>query len=153
MSDIFGGLMKGLSSIITQENTDMKIYNIQCEIKELNDKEDKIFSSIGRKLYKPEEHANYAPQLELISKNKEDLQNQLALLEKEKQDAEEALAAQEAENLECCCTECGAFNEKGKNFCQECGAKLEVAQFKFFGNCGAKVSANKKFCGECGNEM
>jgi len=157
MADLFSGLIKGLSGIIPQDTPDMKIFNIQNSIKELDEKEEKLYANIGRKLYNPQEHTEYTPELELIAKNRENFQLQLSEAQKEKHEIErakqEAIALQEAKDAERSCSQCGTYNDEGVRFCQECGNKLEAAKPSFCGNCGTEVPADKNFCGKCGQKI
>ena len=51
MGDLLTGLVKGLSGFMQQDDPDVKIFNAQTEIKEINEKIEKVYARLGRELY------------------------------------------------------------------------------------------------------
>lgn len=146
MSDFFGGLMKGLSGFMPQDDPDVKVMMAQSELNDLQKKEAELYMQIGKQA------------LELEQGRFPELENKLRLVQASIHDAQEKLksaqavkdakkAAQLAEEQEHTCVSCGCINSAGVKFCQECGAKLGSISCR---NCGAKLPPGVRFCGECG---
>ncbi|MFS2806740.1 zinc ribbon domain-containing protein [Parabacteroides distasonis] len=131
MGDILTGFVKGLSGFMPQDDPDVKIFNAQTEMKELSEKEEKIYARLGRQVYETDGGENYPEikaELDLLVANKQAAESRLqaACDEKaalERAEAEER-ACREADEQAHSCPNCGAYNPEGTNFCQECGTRL-----------------------------
>ena len=148
-NDLFGnlgGLMRGLSGFMPQDDPDVKLLSLQAELENLRAEETSLYAAIGKRALGecpgrfPEQEA------ELLR-----LQNRLAAAEAALADAQEKKqqaeqAQKEADALHTC-PQCGTRNPDGVRFCQECGAKLGPAVCRA---CGAQLAPGTRFCGECG---
>ena len=158
-NDLFGGLgglMKGLSNLMPQDDPAVKMMNAKTDLAELKKKEEDLYAKIGRKAaeeYGLDVFAEYAEELRLVQANLASAQEKVAMLEKEKEEAEEATRAEEearkAAMAPYICPNCGYENAEGMKFCNECGTKLGE-QKPFCTSCGAQLLAGARFCGECG---
>jgi len=151
-----GGLVKGLSSIMPQDDPAVKILNAQTEVSELKAKEEKLYGAIGRKaveLYGLESFPEQSDELKLVQTNLVSAEEKVAVLKKEKEDADQAAKAEEEARRQAIapyiCPSCGFENAEGTKFCNECGTKLGI-QKSFCTSCGAELQAGARFCGECG---
>ena len=150
--DLFGGLgglMKGLSSIIPQDDPAFKMVTAQTEVSSLQKQEQDLYAEIGKKaveIYGVEAFGNYADKLRLVQSN---LAEARAILENEKAEQEAKEQAQKAATAAVTCPSCGYTNAEGTKFCQECGTKLGATK-RFCVECGAELAAGIRFCGECG---
>ncbi len=149
MAGILDGLVKGLASFAPQDDPEVKMYNAQNELKELNAKEEAIFAKLGRKLYEEngkEAYPDEAIQLDAIAANRADVESRIAQMQEEKAAREKAAAetraAKQAEEALRTCPECGTVNPEGCKFCGDCGTRLPE-----------KVENKKRFCTECGEEL
>jgi len=148
-NDIFGGLgglMKGFSSFMPQDDPNVKIMNAQNEVSELTAKETEIYAEIGKQVAKSQGLGAFpelADKLKLVQANLADAQSTLSTAKDEK-DQSEAKAAEGK------CPSCGHINPPNMKFCQECGAKLGAL---VCGKCGAKLEPGTRFCGECGSAV
>ena len=153
-----GGLVKGLSTLMPQDDPNVKLMNAQSELADLQAREESIYAKIGKKAVAElgvDHFGDAARELTLVQMNIEDAQKKLAAAqdlhdEAERKAAEEAerAAAEDAANR---CPDCGAQNAPGTKFCSECGAKLATSAF--CAECGAQNAPGTKFCGECGNRL
>ena len=151
-----GGLVKGLSSIMPQDDPAVKMMNAQTEVAELKSKEEALYAKIGRKAveeYGLETFAEYAEELKLVQNNLAAAEEKVSVLEREKEEAENAKRAEEearkAAMAPYVCPNCGYENAEGMKFCNECGTKLGQPK-PFCTACGAQLQAGARFCGECG---
>jgi len=157
MSDIFGklgglgGLIKGLSGLMPQDDPQVKLMNAQTQVSDLRAQEEAVYTEIGRLAYQQNPAAFPAQQskLQLIQANLAEAEAALNQTTQEKQAAEEAArAAAEAST----CPSCGHQNADGVKFCQECGAQLGVGTPKCPG-CGQENPPGTRFCGGCGRRL
>lgn len=151
-----GGLVKGLSSIMPQDDPAVKMMNAQTEVSELKAKEESLYTEIGKiavHRYGLDAFPEQADTLLLVQKNMTAAESRLSSLKKEQEDAQNAAKAEEEakkrERAAYVCPSCGYENAEGTKFCNECGTKLGQ-QKKFCGECGAELQAGVSFCGECG---
>ncbi len=149
MSDLLGGLgglMKGLSGFMPQDDPDVKLMTAQSELSELQQQETELYAQIGRQALA--QAAGRFPEqenkLRLIRETILAAQQKLASAQEEKQARKAAEQAQDAART---CPQCGNYNAEGTKFCQECGAKLGGANCR---QCGASLAPGTRFCGGCG---
>lgn len=145
-----GGIVKGLSSIMPQDDPAVKMFNAQSEVSGLKKQEEELYAQIGRKaveLYGLEPFGEMADKLRLIQSN---LATANAALDttKAEQAAKEKAEQEAAAALRC--PSCGYDNPDGTKFCQECGSKLGPGEKKFCVGCGVELPPGTRFCGECG---
>ncbi len=165
MSNIIDGLVKGLSGFMPQDDPDVKIFNAQTELKELSEKEEKIFARLGRAVYDTdggESHPEIKTELEVLLGSRHAAEERLQAardekVQREKAEAEER-ARRETEEIAHSCPNCGTYNSEGTNFCQGCGTRLAPpaqapAAKRFCPNCGAEVAAGYRFCSSCGTNV
>lgn len=152
MDDLFsglGGLMKGLSGIMPQNDPEVRLMTAQSELGDLQRQEAELYVQIGKQALKRE--SGRFPELEsrlkLVQANMLEAADKLKRAQAEK-DAKEA--AQQAEEQEHTCPSCGTLNPDGVKFCQECGAKLGIPKCA---KCGALLPPSTRFCGECGAKV
>lgn len=151
-----GGLVKGLSSIMPQDDPAVKMMNAQTELSELKTKEENLYAKIGRRaveLYGVDTFAEYAEELKLVEVNRVAAEEKVAVLQQEKEAADNAARAEEEARMAAAaaytCPNCGYENAEGMKFCNECGTKLGQ-QKTFCTSCGAELQGGARFCGECG---
>lgn len=153
-NDIFGGLMKGIGAFMPKDDPNVKLFQSQSEISELQNKEQELYAKIGIKAY-----ASIADQSEYS-----DLVTELQFTQKKLSEALDALQAaqnvkaeqeqKEQEHLKKrTCPNCGTLNPEGINFCQECGARMNQSTKLKCPECGAEFSIGTRFCGECGRQL
>ncbi|MFY9175171.1 MAG: zinc ribbon domain-containing protein [Peptococcia bacterium] len=149
MSDLLGGLgglMKGLTGFMPQDDPDVKVMMTRTEVSDLQKQETEIYAQIGRQAIA--EGLVKFPELEsrlrLVQENLSAAQAKLKNAEEEKEAKE---AAKRMETAKQTCSSCGTYNPEGVKFCQECGSKLGVL---ICSQCGASLSPGTRFCGECG---
>ncbi len=143
-----GGLMKGLSGFMPQDDPAVKLMNAQNEVNDLKNQETEIFAEIGRQAYAQNPGAwAQSDKLRLLQSNITSAQAKLDAAKAE-QDAKEQ--AEKAAVAACTCPACGHENPEGTKFCQECGAKLGAAGKPHCTACGAELTPGTRFCGECG---
>lgn len=151
-NDLFGGLgglMKGLSSIIPQDDPAVKMMTAQTEVSSLQKQEQDLYAEIGKmavEMYGLDAFGGYADKLRLVQAN---LAEAKAVLENKKAEQEAKERAQKEAAAAVTCPSCGHVNADGTKFCQECGTKLGASK-KFCVSCGAELAAGIRFCGECG---
>ena len=93
-----GGLVKGLTSIMPQDDPAVKMVNAQTELSELKAKEEKLYAQIGRlavETYGLDTFTDYADELRLVQSNMIAAQEKVDALEREQKAAEEAARAEE----------------------------------------------------------
>ncbi len=147
-SDLFGGLgglMKGLSGLMPQDDPSVKVLTAQAALSDLHKQEEALYAEIGRQAY-ADNPAAYpqSEQLRLVLLNIAEAEGKLNAVQTEKRQADQEKKMAEAKTS---CPGCGHQNPEGTKFCQECGGKLGEAACQ---NCGAPLPPATRFCGECG---
>ena len=145
-----GGLMKGLSGFMPQDDPAVQLMNAQNEVNDLRKQEEVLYAEIGRKaiqLYGMDAFGESADKLKLVQSNLSSAQAKLESTKSEKEAKEQAEKAAAAAST---CPACGHENPQGTKFCQECGAKLGPAAKTFCTSCGAELAPGTRFCGERG---
>ena len=142
----FGGLMKGLSSFMPQDDPDVKLMKAQSDLHDLQNQETELYAEIGKQslLRNSGQFPELESRLKLVQANLSEAQVGLEAVQREKTKTEQA---QRQTEEQCTCPECGHRNLEGVKFCQECGAKLGASNCRA---CGAALSPGTRFCGECG---
>lgn len=157
MGDLLTGLVKGLSGFMPQDDPDVKIFNAQTEIKEINEKIEKVYARLGRELYQKDGGEGFPlikAELDMLVANQAAAREKLQMAKDEKaikeKAAEEERARQDINN----CPNCGTFNPDGTKFCCECGTRLQgpepVSQKRFCTSCGNEIAPGQRFCTGCG---
>jgi len=146
-----GGLMKGLSGLLPQDDPQVKLMTAQTQVSDLKKQEADIYTEIGRLAFQqnPGAYPAQADRLRLIQTNLADAQSQLDQTSHANQAAEEA-AKQAREALTC--PNCGTVNPEGTKFCQDCGTKLGVLKATC-PSCGVENPPGTRFCGGCGTRL
>lgn len=147
-----GGLMKGFSGLMPQDDPDVKIMNTQTEVNDLKEQESAVYMEIGKLAYEknPGAFPEQSNSLKLIQSNLTAAEAKLLSLQQAKTAADQA-AKEAAEHS--CCPNCGTQNTEGVKFCKECGAKLGAPQKVFCTNCGRQNEPGTKFCSDCGQRL
>ncbi len=163
MAGIFDGLVRGLANLAPQDDPDVKIFNAQNELKDITEKEEKIYAALGRKVFAEngrEAYPDTALQLEALAASKAEIEARVAQMKAEKEAREkaeaEAEAAREAAEADRTCPNCGTVNAEGCKFCCDCGTKLPEkveARKRFCTECGAEIADGMKFCSGCGTRQ
>ena len=145
-----GGLFKGLSGIMPQDDPSVKLLNATTSVSDLKKQESELYAKIGRQAierYGADAFGDDAAKLRLVQNDIRTAQQELDALnaenERKEREAKEAKAA-------LTCPSCGTVNPEGVKFCQECGSKVGAPASVFCGECGAKNAPGVRFCGECG---
>ena len=146
-----GGLMKGLSGLMPQDDPQVKMMNVQNQVNDLKAQEEAVYTEIGRLAYEQNPGAFPVQQnkLQLIGANLAEAQAALDRQTQEKRAAEQA--AKDAADASTC-PNCGNQNAEGVKFCQECGAKLGAGKSVCPG-CGQENPPGTRFCGGCGRRL
>jgi len=159
MADLFGGigglgdLMGGFTKMMPQDDPNVKAFNAQKELSDLQKQETDIYTEIGRKAFEQNGAAAYpaeADKLRLIQNNMAAAQEKINATQNE---VKAAQAAQQQADDARTCSNCGMMNPEGVNFCQDCGTKLGAPKKAFCGECGAENPPGTKFCGGCGAKI
>lgn len=156
MSDLLGGLgslgglMKGLTSFMPQDDPKTQLMRMQSEVSDLKKQEETLYTEIGKKAvqqYGLDSFGEMADKMKLIRSNLVAAESKL----KEAQGvAQEKDRAEKQARAGRTCTACGHENPEGTRFCQECGGKLGGAKCP---SCGADNGPGVKFCNECGTRL
>ena len=146
-----GGLMKGFSGFMPQDDPQVKLMNAQSQVSDLQGQETALYAEIGKLAYQqnPDAFPAQANKLRLIQANLADAQAALDQQTQQKQAADQA-AKDAAAALTC--PNCGTQNPDGVKFCQECGAKLGGGKLICPG-CGQENPPGTRFCGGCGQKL
>ncbi|MBR4058553.1 MAG: zinc ribbon domain-containing protein [Lachnospiraceae bacterium] len=146
-----GGLMKGLTSIMPQDEPATQYLRLQGEVSDLQKQEKDLYVQIGQmavEQYGLESFGEIADKMRLTQANLAAAQQKLNAAKAEAEEKErlkkEALAGRT-------CSQCGHENPEGTKFCQECGSKLGVQNL--CPACGAANAPGVKFCQECGSRL
>jgi len=158
MADLFGGigglgdLMGGFTKMMPQDDPNVKAFNAQKELSDLQKQEADIYTEIGKKAFQQNSAAfpAEADRLRLIQSNIAAAQEKINVTQNE---AKAAQAAQQQADDARTCSNCGTMNPEGVNFCQDCGTKLGAPAKSFCGECGAENPPGTKFCGGCGAKI
>ena len=148
-----GGLVKGLSGFMPQDDPDVQMIQAQSELSDLTEQETKIYVQIGKQAlqkYGNQEFGELAEELKLIQGNIIKAEEKIDEIKGVQKEAEEQKRLEDEKRT---CPNCGAYNEEGVNFCQECGTKLGVRQKRVCPHCGTQQQEGVKFCGECGGRL
>ncbi len=153
-NDLFGGLMKGLGSFMPKDDPNVKLFQSQSEISELQNREMELYAEIGKKalpaLKDQAEYADLAAELKFTQKKlqtaQEDLEAARNIKSEQEQKEQELMKTRT-------CPNCDTLNPEGVKFCQECGAKLNLSLKVKCPECGAEYPVGTRFCGECGRQM
>ena len=148
-NDLFGGLgglMRGLSGFMLQDDPDVKLMNLSARLDGLRGEEASLCADVGKRVL-AEDPGRFPEQETELAR----IRSRLAAAEAEFSEAQkEKLLAEQAEKREEAlrtCPQCGWRNPDGVRFCQECGAKLGPAVCR---SCGAELAPGTRFCGGCG---
>jgi len=153
-NDIFGGLMKGLSNIMPKDDPNVKLFQAQSEISELESQELGLYAKIGEKAYSvikdQPEYSELIEELAFTQKKLKTLKAELAAAQNAKSEQERM----EQEQMDSrTCPNCETLNPEGVKFCQECGARLNLSTKIKCAECGAEHPVGTRFCGECGSQL
>jgi|GEM_PF-80389 len=142
----FGGLMRGLSGLMPQDDPNVKLLNLQSRLDELKNEEMSVYADAGKSAISedPGRFREHAEKLSQIRKNIAAAESELAAARQNMQKAEEEEKRSEEMRT---CPQCGFCNPEGVKFCQECGTKLGPHVCRA---CGAQLTPGTKFCGSCG---
>ena len=152
-SDLFGalgGLAKGLSSFMPQDDPGMAQFTAQSDVSSLRKQESEIYAEIGKNVVAqqgPDAFGELGAKLKLVQMNLASAEGRLSAMQ---QKAKEAEAAAEAARAALRCPSCGWDNPEGTKFCQECGSQLGTPRGSFCVSCGMELAAGTRFCGGCG---
>ena len=146
-----GGIVKGLTNFMPQDDPNVLIMKAQGEVSDLKKQETDLYIEIGKQAvekYGLEDFGDAAGRMKLIQAN---LTAAETKLKEAKGAAEEKEQAEQAALAGRICPRCGHENPEGIKFCQECGSKLGVQNT--CPSCGAANPAGVKFCQECGTRL
>ncbi len=152
-NDLFGGLgglMKGLSNFMPQDDPNVKLMNATNEVNDLKKQEAEIYAQIGRKavsMHGIDSFGELSDKLKLIQSNLRSAEEKLSDMQSQKEERERAEAEKKNAST---CSACGHENPENTKFCQECGTKLGGSGKAFCVSCGAELVSGTRFCGECG---
>ncbi len=149
MNDLFGGLgglMKGLSGFMPQDDPDVALMMAGSEVSELQKQENELYALIGKQALAQGlvQFPELEKKLQLVQENLSVAKARLQSAQAEKEAKDSARRAEEEARL---CPNCNSMNPEGVKFCQECGVKLGAQKCA---QCGAPLLPGTRFCGECG---
>lgn len=152
--DIFGGLMKSFGAFMPKDDPDIKAFQAQTEITDLENREQELYAEIGKKefprIQDNPEYSTLVQELVTLQKNLQTARFELQRVQSEK--AEKDLLEKEG-LLSRTCSNCDFLNPEGVKFCQECGSSLGKANKIKCPNCNTDYPPGTRFCGECGNQL
>lgn len=153
-NDIFGGLMKGIGAFMPKDDPDVKLFQSQSEISDLQNRELELYAEIGRKVFPTimdqAEYSDLVAELNFTQKKLRVVQDELKAAQNSKTEQEQ----KEQEQLKNrTCPNCDSVNPEGVKFCQECGARLNLSTKVKCQGCGAEFPTGTRFCGECGSQL
>lgn len=153
-NDIFGGLMKGLGAFMPKDDPNVKLFQSQSEISDLQNKELELYAKIGQKVFPSikgqAEYSDLVAELSYTQKKLQTAQDELKAAQSIKTEQEQ----KEQESLMSrTCPNCDTVNPEGVKFCQECGTRLNQSTRVKCQECGAEFTAGTRFCGECGRQL
>ena len=153
-NDIFGGLMKGLNAFMPKDDPNIKLFQSQSEISDLESKELELYAKIGEKVYPQikdqEEYSELVTELHFTQKKLQTAKAEFAAAQNIKTEQEQ----KEQEEMQSrTCPNCETLNPEGVKFCQECGARLNLSTKIKCVECGAEFPMGTRFCGECGRQL
>jgi len=157
MADLFsglgnlGGLMKGLSGFMPQDDPNTQLFKLQTDVSDLKKQETDLYTEIGKmavEQYGIDSFGEIAEKMKLIQMNLASAEAKLKEAQGIKEQKEQAEKEATAERT---CSECGHVNPEGTKFCQECGGKLGVQNI--CPACGGKNGPSVKFCSHCGASL
>lgn len=149
-----GGLMKGLGTFMPQDDPDVKIFTLQNELNDLQERETNLYAGIGRKVYASicnnPEYSQIVTELGGVGSRLSQVKAELGTAQEEKAQKEKR---EEEARRQSTCPQCGAVFEAGVKFCNECGCKLGLPSDTVCPECGSSNPPETKFCGECGHRF
>jgi ribosomal protein L40E len=146
-NDMFGGLLKGLSSFMPQDDPNTRLFTLGNEISELQQQEIQLYASIGKKVF---ESVRGNPEFCDITEELASVQRRLKMVQGQLKEAQEEKEAMERKADALRCPDCGTENPEGVKFCKECGCKMGIAACS---KCGTVNPPQTRFCSECGNKL
>ena len=162
MADLLGGLgnlgglgdmLGGFTKLMPQDDPNVKAFNAQKELADLQKQEADIYGEVGRKAFEKYGAEAFPPEAEKLRLIQSNIAVAKEKLDATQNEAKAAEAAQHAADEARTCPSCGKVNAEGINFCQECGAKLGAPAKAFCGQCGAENPPGTRFCGSCGAKI
>ncbi len=153
-NDIFGGLMKGIGAFMPKDDPNVKLFQSQSEISELQNRVLELYAKIGQKAFPiikdQAEYSDLVAELSFTQKKLQTAQDELKAAQNVKTEQEQ----KEQDLLRSrTCPNCDTVNPEGVKFCQECGAKLNLSTKVKCQGCGAEFPTGTRFCGECGSQL
>lgn len=153
-NDLFGGIMKGIGAFMPKDDPNIKMFQSQSEISELQNTELELYAKIGKKLYPSicnnPEYSDLVEELNFTQKKLKAAQDELTAAQTTKTQQDQM----EQESIKSrTCPNCETLNPEGVKFCQECGARLNLATKVTCPDCGAEFPVGTRFCGECGRQL
>ena len=110
-NDMFGGLLKGLSSFMPPDDPNTKLFTLGNEISDLQQQETQLYASIGKRVYgsllENPEYSDIVDEINSVQRKLKMAQSQL----KAAQDEKEAL---EIKSDALRCPDCGTENPEGE---------------------------------------
>lgn len=153
-TNLFGGLMKGLGAFMPKDDPNVKLFQAQSELNELESRQQELYAEIGKSVFesikeKPE-FQEIVTELNFISKKILSMETELEEAENIKSEHERL---QQERIQERTCPNCDTVNPEGVKFCQECGEKLSFSVKPRCPQCGTENPVGTRFCGECGGKF
>ncbi|MGI6358058.1 MAG: zinc ribbon domain-containing protein [Bacillota bacterium] len=142
----FGGLIKGLTGFMPQDDPNVQLITAQSDLEESRKRELELYAQIGKEALRQGagQWLDLEDKLRLVQQDIALAEDRLRSAQREQEAKERAKQAQDAKRT---CQECGHVNPDGARFCQECGQKLGPARCH---QCGVELLPGTRFCGECG---
>jgi DNA repair exonuclease SbcCD ATPase subunit len=153
-NDLFSGLVKNFAAFMPKDDPQTKVFQVQTEISDLENREQELYVQIGKKVYasicKKPEYSEIVQELTTIQRR---LENARAELQRVQNEKEEKDRQEKEELLSRTCSNCDTVNPEGLKFCQECGTKLGQTEKYQCPNCSTDYLPGTRFCGECGIKL